>query len=67
MSACYSHPAIGIYLATIIKITGLSSNKYVSSMFIQITEENMPILVENIVKHYLFKVKCSKQNTCLQT
>jgi len=46
----YSHPPKGVYLATIITITGLSSNKYVSSIFIQITVQNMPILLENIVK-----------------
>ena len=37
MSACYSHPPAAVYHATIITITGLSSNKYVSSIFIKIT------------------------------
>lgn len=50
MPACYSHLPIGVSLVPIITITGLSSNKYVSSIFIQITVENIPILVENIVK-----------------
>jgi len=36
MSARYSHPPIGVYLATIITITGLSSNKYVSSILFRL-------------------------------